>query len=322
LQLASAMTRREYSDDEIRSLVKDLESLKGGQTAAAALVGCGSRAIPFLRSSLLRGKPRGVYQPRQLAAETLAELGAKEVLLEYLEQPPNTQEAVVRFGEDAVKSTAARELGRFLTDDVFERLQQLVLDRLLPGLVETLGAFERVEVMPYFLRALGDDICRASAEEAIRKLGPRALPFLIDAALKPGPSSDAESPSSRQRRRCSLRLVSELQLSGGGWLRLRSLLEDRDPEIAMTVSRIALDIAPTEDKERAVRRLIEMLPGANWFLRSEAQAALATHFDLARGAVESEIERRSASSPKERAMDMVLRLLVNLKNQAAQLRAD
>lgn len=321
MQLASAMTRREYSHDEIRSLVRDLESLKSGQMAAAALVGCGPRAVPFLRSFLLQGKPRGVYQPRQLAVETLAELGAKDVLLEYLEQTPNTQDAVVRFGENAVKSTAARELGRFLTNDVFERLQQIALDRLLPGLVETLGAFERVEVMSYFLLALGDGICRASAEEAIRRLGARALPFLVDAALKPGPSADEETPSSRQRRRWSLRLASRQQLSDGDWLRLRSLLEDRDPEIAMTVSRIALDVAPTEDKERAVRRLIEILPGANWFLRSEAQASLATHFDFAREAVESEIERRSTSNPKEQAMDMVLRLLVNLKNQAAHLRA-
>jgi hypothetical protein len=287
--------------------------------AAAALVGCGPRAIPHLRSFLLRGRARGIYQPRQLAVETLAELGAKDTLLEYLEQPLEIEDAVVRFGEDAVRSTAARELSRFLTDDVFERLQRLEPGRLLPGLVETLGAFGKVEVMPYLLRALEDDVCRAPAKEAMRKIGPNALPFLVGAAVKPSPSADEESPSSRQRRRWALRLASEMQRSPIDWPQLRNLLEEGDPEIAITASRIALDVASGAERDRAVRRLIEMLPRANWFLRREAQAALAAHFDLARGVVEAEIERRSASASQSQSMDLVLRLLVNLKNQAAQL---
>ena len=55
--------------------------------------------------------------------------------------------------------------------------------------------------MPYFLWALGDGICRSYAEEAIRKLGDRARPFLSDAANSPNPSGDEETPSSLQRRR-------------------------------------------------------------------------------------------------------------------------
>jgi len=314
-------TGRDYTDDQIASLVRDLESLQGGQMAAAALVGCGPRAVPYLRSFLLHGRPRGIYQPRQLAVETLAELGAKDVLLEYLEQSAHSVDAVVRFGEEAVKSTAARELSRFPTRDVFERLQNVARGHLLPGLVETLGGFRNTEAMPYFLRALEDDICRAAAKEAIQKLGVQAVPFLIDAAIKPSPSADEESPSSRQRRRWSLRLACEQQVSEDDWRHLQTLLDDKDPEIAITVSRLALDVAPPEDKERAVRRLIETLPGANWFLKSEAQAALARHFDLARRAVESEIDRRSAAGPREQAMDVILRLLVNLKNQAAHLHA-
>ena len=64
--------------------------------AAAALIGCGARAIPPLRSFLLQGRPRGIYQPRQLAVETLGQLGAKDVLLEYLNKPLAIKDPVVR----------------------------------------------------------------------------------------------------------------------------------------------------------------------------------------------------------------------------------
>lgn len=100
------MTTREFTDQEIESFVKDLESLQGGSMAAAALIGCGARAIPPLRRFLLDGRPRGIFQPRQLAAETLAELGAKDALVAYLDMPSVIKDPVVRFGEDAVRSTA------------------------------------------------------------------------------------------------------------------------------------------------------------------------------------------------------------------------
>jgi HEAT repeat protein len=312
------MAGRAHTNEEIQSLVKDLESLLGGQMTSAALIGCGARAIPALRSYLLDGKPRGIYQPRQLAVETLAELGAKEVLLEFLETPSEIKDAVVRFGEEAVRSTAARELGRFPTEEVFERLQKVALNHLLPGLVETFGTFGRTETMPYLLWALGDGICRAPAEESIRKLGDAALPFLIDAAGKTHPSKEEESPSSLQRRRWALRILSDLRVSEEDWSRLIPLLEESDPEVVITACRIGLELAPSPDKWRAVRRLIEMLPRANWFLRTEAQAALADHFEVAQEAIEDEIARRRSSSSKEQAMDLVLRMLVNLRGQVAE----
>ena len=172
-----SMTTRELSEQEIESLVRDLESLQAGSLAAAALIGCGARAIPPLRRFLLQGRPRGIFQPRQLAVETLAQLGAKEVLIEYLDKPLPTKDPVVRFGEDAVRSTAARALARWPDDEVFHCLLRVGLDHLLPGVVEALGTFRRTEAMPYFLWALGDGVCRSSAEEAIRALGATAQAF-------------------------------------------------------------------------------------------------------------------------------------------------
>jgi hypothetical protein len=312
------MTTREFTDEEIESLARDLETLRGGSMAAAALVGCGARAIPPLRRFLLQGRARGTFQPRQWAIETLAQLGAKDVLMEYLEKPLQIEDPVVRFGEDAVRSTAARELARWPTDDVFHCLTRVGLDHLLPGVVEALGSFRRTESIPYFLWALGDGVCRSYAEEAIRGLGVVARPFLVDAAGARNPSVEEESPSSLQRRRWVLRILSDLKVSGQNWTRLRELVEEDDPEIVITTARIGLEVVPMPDRWRAVHRLIEMLPRANWFLRTEARAALADHFDIAHEAVEDEIMRRMNSEKKEQALDVVLRLLVNLRKQALE----
>jgi hypothetical protein len=311
------MSVRDLSDQEIQYWVKELESILGGPIAAATLINCGARAVPPLRCFLLDGRPRGIYQPRQLAVETLAALGAKEVLLEYLERPLDIKDPVVRFGEEAVRSTAARELARWQTEDVFERLQTVATEHLSPGIVETLGTFRRRESMPHLLRALGDGICRAPAEEAIRKLGDAALPFLIEAAGQFYPSKEEESPSSLQRRRWTLRILSDLKVPEENWSKLRPLLEENDPEIVITTARTGLEIAPVPDKERAIYRLIEILPRAGWFVRAEARQALAEHFDIAHAAVEDEIERRAASSLNEQSQDVILRLLINLREKAA-----
>lgn len=313
------MTTRELADREIESLVGGLESLQAGSMAAAALIGCGTRSIPPLRRFLLQGKPRGVFQPRQLTVETLAQLGAKGVLMEYLEQQPQIKDPVVRFGEDAVRSTAARELAQWLSDDVFDCLVRAGTDHLLPGIVEALGKFRRTDAMPYFLWALGDGICRSCAEEAICNLGAAARPFLLDAIGHRDPSAEEESPSSRQRRRWVLRILCDLQVNEADWPRIRESLAEEDPEIAVTAARIGLEVAPIPDKLRAVDRLIEALPRANWFLRGEARTALAQHFDVARHAVENEIARRMNSDRKEQALDVVLRLLVNLRIQVLKV---
>ena len=312
------MTTREFTADEIEALVKDLESLQGGALSAAALIGCGDRAIPALRSFLLRGRPRGIYQPRQLAVETLAQLGAKDVLLEYLGRPIVIDDAVVRMGEDAVRSTAARELARWQTEDVFECLQHAGQEHLLPGVVEALGSFRRTESIPYFLWALGDGVCRSSAENALRALGDAARPSLVDAAIAAEPSAEEENGSSLQRRRWVLRILADLKVTEKDWERLRILLDEHDPDMVITTARIALSVALEPDKWRAVHRLIEMLPPADWFLRTEARAALAEHFDIAQEQIEDEIERRMEEDGTDQALDVVLRLLVNLRNQAVE----
>ncbi len=309
------MNIRELTDDEIEAQVRGLESLQAGSMAAAALVGCGSRAIAPLRSFLLHGRPRGIYQPRQLAVEVLAQLGAKDVLIEYLSGSQQIEDAVVRMGEDAVKSTAGRELGRWQTEDVFQCLVRVGMDHLLPGIVESLGKFQRLETLPYLLWALGDGVCRPSAEEAIRNMGEMALPALLDAATVSTPSPEEESGSSLQRRRWILRILSDSSVSRHDWEKLRCLLDQRDADIVIETARIALEVGSEPEQRHAVRRIIETIPRADWFLRTKARAGLAEHFEIAREQIEQEIEERMKADRKQQTLDVVLRLLVNLRGQ-------
>jgi hypothetical protein len=310
------MADQDWSDSQIQEMVRGLESLRGGDFASAALIGCGPRAIEPLRRYLLQGKPRGIFQPRQLAVETLAALGARDVLLEYLQQSRRIVDPVVRFSEANVQSTAARALSHWLSDDVYLELKHLAdTQLLLPGLVEALAEFRRVETVPYFLWALGDGECREAGEEALRKIGVAARPLLAEAATTPIPSGDEESPSSRIRRRKVLGILADGQVSDAEWRALRPLLDDRDTEIAAIAARIALQVGSTPDQTKAAKKLIESLPRADWFLRTYVRSCLADHYDVARPQIESEIATRNAGDDKERALDMVLRLLVNLKTQ-------
>jgi hypothetical protein len=75
---------RDLSDGEVWQLVESLNSLHEGELGISMLVACGERAVPALRSFLLYGKPSGIFAPRQRAVRALAELGAKDTLLESL----------------------------------------------------------------------------------------------------------------------------------------------------------------------------------------------------------------------------------------------
>jgi len=133
----------ELTQAEIRRLVESLNSLQDGELAVDALIGCGQTAIPPLREFLLHGRPSVIYQPRQRAVRALAELGAKEVLVEYLRQRKLIADAALRFGEEAVENTAARALAAWKTDDVLQVLLRVARARKLPGVIEALGQFGR-----------------------------------------------------------------------------------------------------------------------------------------------------------------------------------
>lgn len=305
----------ELTQAEIDRLVESLNSLQDGDLAVDALAGCGERAIPPLRNFLMMGRPSVVHQPRQRAVRALAELGAKEILIEYLTKPKSIRDAAVRMGEEAVENAAARALATWKTDRVYWALLGVARLRVLPGVIEALGSFRRPEAVPYLIDALGDDISRRDAERGLRAIGEIARAALVEAARTPDPSRSQESPSSLTRRRSALRILASLAPGPGVWLKLQALLRDEDPEVAVSAACMALKLGAADDRQFAVRRLIELLPAANWLLQSEIEGSLLEHFPIAGAAIRQEIQQRLQLPMPQQATDVTLRALSNIARQ-------
>ncbi len=301
-------------DAYIDKLIDRLNSLKDGASAVVDLVACGMKAIEPLRRFLLFGEPSGIFQPRQRAVEALGELGAKDVLIEYLASEKDIPDPVVRYGEEAVESTAARLLARWRDDDTYRILLWLLRRKALPGLIDAVGEFRRTDATPELISALGDSIGRSFAEEALRKIGEGAKRTLIAASLTAHPSADYETSTSHHRRRSALRLLTELKLSEEDWHNLSPLADDRDREIAARACRIALAVAEESDKMLAVHRLIKLLPDTSWSLQIEIEEWLVERSEITRTVIDEEIVRRREAAGG-RSTDELLHRLLALKQK-------
>lgn len=303
---------REYTDEEIGSFVADLESLQGGELTVSLLVGCGQRAIPPLRDFILHGKPRGIFQPRQHAVEALAQLGAKDVLMEYLLQKREIPNAVVRFGEEAVENTAARELACWQTEEVFQFLLNLAQRRMLSGLVDALGHFQRPEAAPFFVKALEDDVCRPAAEAALNKIAQKVKPLLLAAARRDH-AQEHEWPAQLCRRRRVLSILSDCEITSDEWEQLRPLLKDDDVETAVTAAQIALEAAPTAEKREAATFLIHSLTRASSFQQIQIHECFSRNYVMLRDVISEEINKRLQKPLREQVTDYTLRIIVAVK---------
>jgi HEAT repeat protein len=299
---------------EISRYIETLNSLEEGDRAVSELIAYGPGAIELLRPFLLEGKPSAIYQPRQRAVEALAALGAKEVLVEYLKRQKDIVDPDVRLGEEAVESAAARHLGRWASEEVYQVLLEIIQERCLPGALEALSESRRPESIPYIVMTLEDDVCRPAAEEALRKFGASARLELIHAVLTPRPNREAETPSSLRRRGSAARLLAEMGISPDEWPKLGQLLDETDPAILVAVSKIASKVAATKEKVFAVQQLIGALEIADWYLRDEISNILIDLFDIARPFVEEGIVQHSQLPDARRAVDPVLLTLLRVKH--------
>jgi len=300
-------------------LIRELEDLHDGEDIVPTLVSLGELAIPRLKKYLLEGSPSHIYQPRQRAVRVLAKLGAKAVLLEYLAMPKEIGDPVLQFGEEAVENTAARALAHWRTEEVFQSLLKIAGARNLPGVIETLGLFRRPEAVPLFIGALQDDMCNAAAEKALRLLGRRARPALVEALSRNMREAD-EDPGVLVRRRSAIRVLSTARLSGREWMTVRGLLDDRDIEISVTAAKMTLNTPGGQDKSVALRKLIEAIPQADWFIQAEIENAILKQYDFARDAVDKEIAERSDAGEENAREDRTLRTLLYLKKKAQERR--
>jgi hypothetical protein len=306
-------------DDEIVRLVESLNSLHEGELGIPMLVACGKRAIGFLRQFLFNGKPSSLPQPRERAVRALAELGAKDVLLEYLGQQRTVPDLAIALGEEAVQNTAARLLGAWRTEDVFHQLLHFVERKPIAGVIETLGEFARPEAVPFFISALGDDVCRRPAEDALRKAGRQAITALIEAVRTPEPSRNFESPSSLRRRQSALRILQDAGVSREQWPQLEFLLYETEPAFAIPAAGLIFGIAPEHQLTVAFRLIVQALPQCDWYLEVEAENALLAHFHRLASLVASEIEARQRTEGAVNTYDKVVRLLRAVEKQASKM---
>jgi hypothetical protein len=302
---------------EMKALLEGLNSLHDGERALARIILAGPAAVPFLSDFLMHSPPSSVYQPRRWAVEGLGALGAKGALIDYLAAGHEIADPVVRAGEEAVQNAAARELARWLEDDVFELLTALAQRRLTPGLIETLGAFEREESIPVLDRALQDDLARAAAESALRRMGNRASSALALSAITPLPSAVAETASSVLRRISATRLLIEIGAKEEDWPALEQLLGESDPRLVMAAGLLALRMSRS-GFAAVGRAILRILPHAPWDVRLEAGDVLAELMPELRSKIEAEIEERRQSPAA--AFDPVLPVLLHAVRSASASR--
>jgi len=308
------------ADPEVRRLLACLQSLVDGQSAIGELAACGPRAIPPLREFLLSGRITSVPQPRMWAVEALALLGARDVLVDYLQAPTRAVDPQLQFAEDAVKNTAARRLSAWRDNETFEILLELCSKRYLPGVIETLAEFERPETIPRLDRALEDDMCRKAAEEGFRRLGPAARGALLLSAVTPLPNTEEETPSSLCRRRSVLGLIAEIGVERQNWVELQPLLAERDPELLARLARIASSAANPRDRAVVAAGLVAVLGRLPWFVWKEAEEALVALAPESVPAIEAEVSRRLSNPPLVCAGDEILRMVLRVKTKLRRSR--
>lgn len=300
----------------ITRLVEGLFSLMDGELSIAALAGMGQRAVPALRRALLEGRPSTIYLPRQRMVRALSDMGAFEVLREYLLLPKAIADPVLRLAEEAVENTAARELGRDRSDENFELLVAVASGRKLPGSVEAIAQFQRAEAAPALVAALESDFCRTAAIDGIRQIAQAAIPHLIESVRCPEPSRREESPTSLRRRRAAARLLAEQEPNTSTRAALEFLLYESDEWLQCCGAQLAF----SGDQTRvALPVLLAHVGSDDWVLVDEITDVLTKHLPTVRESISRELERGGVrtslqDSKRSRRLRWILQSQASLKH--------
>jgi hypothetical protein len=139
---------------ELQQAIEKLKSLHDGDRGVPAVTACGPVAVPVLRGLLFEREPSGLYETRRRVVWTLAALKAHDVLLDYLHGHADPSDPVERLGDDAIINAAAIAVAELRSEEVFQLLMRLAQHRLLAGVVQALGTFQRTEAIAIFVEAL------------------------------------------------------------------------------------------------------------------------------------------------------------------------
>jgi hypothetical protein len=266
---------------DVHTALLKLRSLHDGDMGVVETIACGAAAIPELKEILFAREPSGIYETRRHAVEALAGLHALNTLREFLAAHRDIQDPVERTGEDAVMNAAARALGRAPDTRDLPMLLHLVRERPLAGVIETLGKFRQPGALPYFIQALGDDFLRPSAEDAVLKLGRRAVRSLVHAALDKDPLDGRETSSSIGRRRSVLRLLGKLPIRREDLPpAFYRLVDDEDGWIGLLVTNLSRAHLSEAQIAHALRASIRHLKTADDLLAREIEDLLVAYYPL------------------------------------------
>jgi hypothetical protein len=307
--------------EDVRRAIDKLRSLHDGDLGFVEITACGTRAVPALRALLLEREPSGLYQPRCLAAQALARLGAYDTLIDFLSERRDIVDPVERVGVEAVINAAARALAGLREERVFCLLMGLAERQLLPGVIAALGAFQRAEAIPYLVAALAEDGSRAAAEAALAKYGPTARQALLVAAARGSPlPADRESESSARRRRSALNLLAQMGVGAHAWPVIRPLMHDEDSQIAVLACKIGLASAPISESPDAIHRLIGLLRDVEWMLGAEIEECLVAHFDRAREIIAAIVSRDDSTAGDDPRKTRMVRALLRVRARGEAVR--
>jgi hypothetical protein len=312
--MVSVNTKQSNVDAAIAKLV----SLHDGDIGVVETIDCGNAAIPKLRAILFSREPSGLYETRRRAVEALQGLRAFDVLRAYLNEPREITDPIERTGEDAVINAAARALGRFVDTRDLPLLFSLIRQRPLAGVIETLGNFRQTGALPYFIKALGDDFTRPSAENAIRRFGNGARNALLAAALDR--VAGHEHSSSISRRRSALKLLESVSLPRDTMpTEFRTLIKDDDPWIALRASRLCLSHLAEPEAKATLARLAKLLQSADGLLARDIEDVLVEYYQLVQSLIEVLEQQMPAvpAIPIWRSNDHTRQVFANVKKRVS-----
>lgn len=294
--------------DHIEDLIRGLDSLVDGESAAFKLISCGSRVIPFLERFLLSGAPRTVALPRRRAVRVLAALGAHSVLTAYLRESRLPEDAAVLFAEDGVRSDVSRELLQWKTEEVFEVLSHAAQRRATSGIIFALGEFRRAEAVPLFFEVLEDDFCREDAKEALRKMPGECREYAM-CLLRGETTLPIHGSAALRRRRATLQLIEEFGVDSAAWLTIRRFLAEDDVDVVLAAAGVGLQAAPECERPEILLTLLRVSRHANWAQEGRMMALLDREQRVAIRVARSFAEQRLANGQRPDGRDPSWRIL-------------
>ncbi len=307
----------EMSGPQIDRLIAALDSLTEGDLAVDLLVACGPAAVPPLADFLLKGPAKAIALPRCRAVRALGELGASAALIAYFKQYQRPQDGAVLFAEDAVRSAAARELARWKSDEVFQVLLEAAAQRVTGGLVVALGAFERPESVPLLFEVLEDDLCREEAMNSLRKLPADTRHFGI-LAIRGLTAVTLDGPSARCRRRATLQLLGELDVTPDDWPDLARFLWASDPATVVAAAQIGFRVAPEAEYSEIATALLRAAEKPGFVQEEEAGKLLDAHPEIARGVALQIVKEKKDGGERPNWLSPAWRILNRLLDRTLE----